>query len=586
MNKSILNSISDLVLGFKLYFMILVGVIILNGVVSAASVLTLAPLAEYMIDPTLSNPGKITKYVSAIFDNPGPLIFAILFIITNIIKSLLDVVTRYTILRIKYAVLRDLVGNILEVILKARWTFFIGTDKGVLLNTFQREAVNIGDSLGHLATFLANFLQLFIYLSIPFLLDAEVTIVAFTVAVLLAIPFLLISRLSYSLGKKNTETSNAYIGSIQEILSGAKLILSYACQPQEIKRFYKTYDNHVWATLRSQTLTFAVNTFYHPVGITSAIVALMYAINKGVPLAEVTAILWSLLKALPLLGRLLEGRATIFNFLPSYEQLTGLRERAILDKDISGDKIFAKLGGSLSLTKVNFSYPGRNKTLDNVNVTICKNKITAFVGESGAGKSTIADILMGLLVPDSGEFHIDDELFSVWDISSYRKRLGYVPQDPFLFHTSVRDNLTWSSDSELSDEKIWEVCNIANAEKFLRELPEGLDTMVGDRGLRLSGGQRQRLALARALMRQPDILILDEATSALDTESELLIQQSIEQVSKNTTIIVIAHRLSTVINADVIYVMSNGEIVQQGSYEKLMSDPEGRLSKMVAAQKL
>jgi len=586
MKKSLLNLLHELVFRFKKYFIVLVIVLLLNGVVAAASVLTLAPLADYLLDPSLVNPGRITKFVISYVGNPGILFFALLFILSNVIKSFFEVAIRYTILRIKYAVLRELIGDTLKTILNARWTFFISAGKGTLMNTFQREAVVVGDSMGHLATLLATFLQLLIYLSIPFLLNAQITLVAFAVAVLLGLPFLMVNRLSYTLGKKNTETANEAMGVMQETLGGAKLILSYARQTQELRRYLNVFDNHVRATLHSQTLASAVKAFYQPVGIVAAIVALLFAIERGIPLAEVAAILWSLLKALPMIGLLIEGRTTIYNFLPSYEQLQDLRNKAACEKDVSGKKIFTELSHALTLNKVDFSYPERSNILQNVDIVVEKDKMVALVGESGAGKSTVADLLLGLLKPEHGNVSIDNFPLAEWDISSFRSQLGYVPQDPFLFHTTIRDNLLWSCMEDVPDEKIWEVCKIANADKFIMDLPSGLDTFVGDRGVRLSGGQRQRLALARALMRSPEILILDEATSALDTESELLIQKSIEQVSKNTTIVAIAHRLSTIIKADIIYVMSAGRVVQQGSYAELMLETNGNLAKMVSAQQL
>ena len=172
-----------------------------------------------------------------------------------------------------------------------------------------------------------------------------------------------------------------------------------------------------------------------------------------------------------------------------------------------------------------------------------------------------------------------------WHQNSFRERVGYVPQDPQLFHSSIRDNLLWSFDSA-SESDLWNVLQLANAADFVKELPQGIDTLVGERGIRLSGGQRQRIALARALLRKPELLILDEATSALDSESEHLIQQSIEQVAHNTTILVVAHRLSTIAKADQVYVLCQGRIVEEGSFKELSAKSGGMLNAMLAAQSL
>jgi len=195
------------------------------------------------------------------------------------------------------------------------------------------------------------------------------------------------------------------------------------------------------------------------------------------------------------------------------------------------------------------------------------------------------DLMLGLYQQSSGQILLDGKELAEYDINSYRQRIGYVPQDPQLFNTTVRENLLWS-DPEASKQDIWHACSLANAEQFVRELPDQLETVLGDRGVRLSGGQRQRLALARAIIRKPDLLILDEATSSLDTESEKFIQQSIDRLAGELTIVVIAHRLSTIRNADYVYVLDNGKIAEEGSYQELMEKGDSCLSKMVTGQNL
>jgi ABC-type multidrug transport system fused ATPase/permease subunit len=209
--------------------------------------------------------------------------------------------------------------------------------------------------------------------------------------------------------------------------------------------------------------------------------------------------------------------------------------------------------------------------------------MTALVGHSGSGKTTVIDLVLGLQVPSHGVVLIDGISINEWDINSYRGRVGYVPQDPQLFNCSIRDNLLWSF-GLASDFELEEALHLSNALDFVKNLPKGIHTVVGDRGINLSGGQRQRIALARAILRKPELLILDEATSALDSESELLIQQSIEQVSRGTTILVIAHRLSTIAMANKLYVLKQGQIVEEGSFQTLSKQSGGILNSMLKAQ--
>lgn len=214
---------------------------------------------------------------------------------------------------------------------------------------------------------------------------------------------------------------------------------------------------------------------------------------------------------------------------------------------------------------------------------IRKGKVTALIGESGSGKSTVTDLVLGLQIPTDGEVLIDGVALNQLKQNSFRERVGYVPQEPQLFNASIRDNLLWSF-SSATDNDLWKALELSNAASFVAGLPEGIETIVGDRGVRLSGGQRQRIALARALLRNPELLILDEATSALDSESEFLIQKSIEMVASSTTILVIAHRLSTIAKANYVYVLNKGRLVEHGDFFELKNKHDGFLKKMLSLQ--
>ena len=195
----------------------------------------------------------------------------------------------------------------------------------------------------------------------------------------------------------------------------------------------------------------------------------------------------------------------------------------------------------------------------------------ALVGPSGAGKSSIADLLTGLHAPNRGQILIDDIPLDHLDLASWQQRLGVVSQDTFLFNDTIGENIAFGTPG-VTRTQIKAACDAAQAASFIESLPLGYDTLVGERGYRLSGGQRQRLSLARAILRDPELLILDEATSALDSQSELLVQQAIERFERSHTVLVIAHRLSTIVRADQILVLDRGRIQQRGSHSQLLSE--------------
>jgi len=227
--------------------------------------------------------------------------------------------------------------------------------------------------------------------------------------------------------------------------------------------------------------------------------------------------------------------------------------------------------GAVTFENVSYTYPTSNRAaLSGINLDAKPGEMIALVGPSGSGKSTFINLVIGFLRPQSGEIAIDGNDLSKFDLRTYRRHISVVPQESVLFEGSVRDNVTYGLGS-VSDKRVSEALQAANASEFVAELPDGADTLVGERGARISGGQKQRLAIARALIRNPRILILDEATSALDSQSETAIQGALELLMKDRTTFVVAHRLSTVRRADLILVLHKGQLVEQGTHNQLVT---------------
>lgn len=252
-----------------------------------------------------------------------------------------------------------------------------------------------------------------------------------------------------------------------------------------------------------------------------------------------------------------------------------LRIDSILDRndkifEISGIKQFKGLHSNIDFENVSLSYGNDlDYAINSLTFTIPRNQITALVGGSGAGKSSIVDLLLGLYQPTSGRIRVNSQCLTDYSLEEWRQYIGVVSQDTFIFNTSIFENLRYGSPNASLDE-VTKASELAQAHEFIVALPEGYSTIVGERGYKLSGGQKQRLALARALVKQPEILILDEATSALDSESEKLIQQALKRFQRERTVIVIAHRLSTISEADQILVLEGGKIVEKGNHQMLL----------------
>jgi len=260
----------------------------------------------------------------------------------------------------------------------------------------------------------------------------------------------------------------------------------------------------------------------------------------------------------------LEG--ALSHLVRTHEFLDDLDDR----REAGGDQSVSSVEG-ITFEDVAFSYTDDERVLDGISFAVDRVEFVAFVGQSGAGKSTIVSLLARLYDPDSGEIRADSTPITEFKLESWRKRIAVVRQRPFIFDDTLERNVTVGN-REATREEVKRVCEIAMVDEFLDELPNGYDSQLGDDGVRLSGGQRQRIAVARALLTDADFLILDEATSDLDTGLERDLQASIESMDREVGIIAIAHRLSTVRNADRIYTLDSGQVVESGSHEELLAE--------------
>ncbi len=361
---------------------------------------------------------------------------------------------------------------------------------------------------------------------------------------------------------------------LQETIQGVRIIRSFNRGSYEIKRFAAVNEASFNACMRAirQTsqltpiveflaaIAITVIIWYGGVSVVDGdisagtlIAFLAYAINLTNPVKRLSNVYGNIQKALAAGDR-------IFAILDTKPDIT----------DRPGAQELSEVKGEVEFRHVSFGYFPDQPVLKDLNFTAHPGETIAVVGPSGAGKTTIVNILPRFYDVIDGAVLIDGRDIRDMTVGSLREHIGLVPQDTLLFNTTIRENILYGR-LEATDEEVWNAVRAANAEEFIREMPNGIDTNVGDRGLILSGGQRQRISIARALLKDPAILILDEATSALDTESEKVVQEALDRLMVGRTSFVIAHRLSTIRNADVILVIDHGRIVERGTHEELMA---------------
>jgi subfamily B ATP-binding cassette protein MsbA len=289
-------------------------------------------------------------------------------------------------------------------------------------------------------------------------------------------------------------------------------------------------------------------------------------------ITQILPFIYILIRMLPVVKDINRSRGQIAGnlpFLSIVEEFLRLNNKPFLT---DGDRKFPGLQKDITFHKVNFSYLSHDRlVLEDIDFKIPKGKKTAIVGESGAGKSTLVGLLLRFYDPTAGKITIDGHPLTDYQVRTYREQISIVSQDTFIFNDSVMNNIRFGVTHDVDDEMIFAAARQAGAHNFIQEMADGYDTMLGDRGVRLSGGQRQRLAIARAILKNPEILILDEATSSLDNQTEKHVHAAIINLSQNRTVIMIAHRLSSIQGADQIIVMKQGRVAEMGDAATLMA---------------
>ncbi|THB71353.1 MAG: ABC transporter ATP-binding protein [Desulfovibrio sp.] len=458
--------------------------------------------------------------------------------------------------------------------LRASYSFFDKRASGQVVNLATLETQRVGSSFLALASLVANSIIIVGYVAVLFVLSPAMTglAVLFLLAAGLLVSWFV--RKTRSVSRDTTAANERFSVYLVERLMALRLIKLTATTEREIDRVdhasARVRDNMYWLNkLRAR-----VDLLLEPTVIVGGLVILYLAVAIfHMSLAQVGLFMLVLLRLMPLCKEVLGSRQTFLANAGGLEKVEqGLEESRANQEPEQGGTDFTGIMDAIRLESLTFTYPGQDEpALKELSMELPAGKMTALVGPSGAGKSTLVDLLPCLREPDSGGVLFDGTDGRDFDRGSLRRNMAFVSQDAFIFNDTARANICFAR-PEANDEELWDILRKSRADEFVCNLPEGLDTILGERGARLSGGQRQRLSLARALIQNAPILILDEPTSALDSEVEKDIQKTIDEMRRSgkVTIVAIAHRLSTISEADRIVVLRDGRVVEQGTHQELM----------------
>ncbi len=513
-----------------------------------------------------------------------------LILITFLGKNIFGYLQAYFLAYVEQGVIRDIRNTVYKHLHKLPMSYFKSEKTGNLISRITNDVNVVQQSV---AVVFLNLIRepitILVFLGIALSISVKLTLFS-----LVILPFSIgiISYIGKILRKQSSilQQKMADITTVlHETITGVKIVKAFGMENYENKKFTTETNNFFKIILKMVRIRNVASPTTEFLSVLVGVVMIYYG-GKLVLQEHV-------LRASEFLGFLF----AIFQLMPPIKELSSVNNR-IQESSAAADRIFEILDSepniknspncipfsefkkSIEFKNVSFHYDDSDELiLENISFKVEKGKIIALVGSSGAGKTTLVDLIPRFYDPISGSIFIDDIEIKKIRIEDLRKLMGIVTQETLLFNETVKDNIAYGLES-FEDDKIIEAAKAANAHSFIVNLPKGYETIVGERGTKLSGGERQRISIARAILKNPPIMILDEATSSLDNESEVLVQEAIEKLMNKRTTFVIAHRLSTIRNADRILVLDKGQIVQDGKHEELLKNKKGIYKKLYELQ--
>jgi len=500
---------------------------------------------------------------------------AVLVLLTVFAKNALTYFGHYAFYRTGLATVKDLRDQLVDALLRQSPAYFQQQPTAVLMsrvtNDVEQITAAISDRFGDLFQDSFTVLGLLIY---AFSLNFRFALAALVVAPLLVAPIWHFSRKLRKRSHQSQQRLGEMNAVLDEIFKGHRVVQAFGMEAYEALRFRMATARHFKANLKARKIQALNAPVMEVLGVAGAMALIGYAshlISRGeMTIGLFTSFLFALYGMYNPIKRLNKLNLAMQMAIAAGERVFAVLDAPVAISDAPGAKVFPGLREAIRFEQVSFAYEPDKPVLRQFSLTIPAGKVVALVGPSGAGKSTVAQLLPRFWDVEEGRITADGVDIREFTLASWRQAIGLVTQETVLFNATIRENIAYGQ-KEVDEERLRACARAAFAEEFILEFPEGYDTVVGEAGVKLSGGQRQRIAVARALYKDPPVLILDEATSALDAEAEAVVQKALENLMQGRTTLVIAHRLATVRNADWIAVMDQGSVVEEGTHRELLA---------------
>lgn len=583
-----LNQLIFLIRGYRYYAFFLAFLAIIIGIIDALSVALLYPMLSegFNINADSIPFYQAIETVGNLFPIGSTFVhLGLLFIILTGTSLGLQLFYWKIAFIFKREIVIKVKTDLFEKIDSNDYQFFVDTKQGDLINLFNQSPYYIEQTFDRILGLCTDLISSLLIIGMLFLISpGGLLLVILSGGLFYLVLNRIGAKISEKLGLLQIASGQSENKVINEYITGIKPITSLHASEHWKSQYAKAlelyWDKYADLMFIQKIPIIAINSlFYISVGIIVLALYIYYSDNFITIIPILGTFAAGTMKVLPKFMNLGDYKLQLKNYQPHVSNVYAYLTDDNYNHIQNGSRIFSTLDSDILFQGISFSY-GHTEILRQATITIKKGSMTALVGPSGSGKSTIVGLLLRLYDPNDGKIIVNGTNLKEFEIGSYRSLIGYVSQDPFVFNDTIRNNITFGG--KYSDYDLINAANLAYAHEFIQKLPNGYDTVVGDQGVTLSGGEKQRIAISRAMIRQPDILILDEATSALDNISEAAVQLAIDSVSKKCTTLVIAHRLTTIRNASNIVVIENGEILEEGNHQCLL-EKKGKYYEMYTA---
>jgi ATP-binding cassette subfamily C protein len=575
----------------------LIGVIIVTVLSSLSEGIGLALLLPTLqvAGLNLAGQGEAGRYAAivsraflAIGMRPSLILLLGIFVTLVGVRTVLSQVQNVWTYAVQQEVEHHLRRGLYHAIADANWLFVCRSRGSDFTHALTHEVYRIGNGTSIALELAGEVTLVILYVAIAFAVSPGMTALVLAAGALLTFVFRGRTHALEKQGEEVSDTSKSLYAATIEHLQSLKAAKTYGAEARNFSIFSDLSADVVRANVEGVRQQAIAATWFELGSVLILAAVLFVSIRVlAVPPAAILILLLIFFRMMPKIMTSQYHYHGFVNMLPSFANLTGIEARcAAAAEPPAHPHARLSLTRELSADGVSFTYAeARVPAVKDLSLVIPAGRVVALVGPSGAGKSTIADILMGLVLPDSGTLKLDGRPLGPEGVRGWRDQIGYVAPDTFLFHDTIRANLKWAR-PDASEDEMLAALRQASAFDFVAGLKDRLDTVVGDRGMMVSQGERQRLALARAFLRRPSMLILDEATNSLDSENEARVLDAIESRRGELTVVLIAHRLSTIRRADLIYVVEGGKVVESGDWSSLSTKPDGRFRALWEAQSL